>query len=187
MRHKVKGRKLSRTASHRRATLNALATSLFRHKKIKTTVSKAKEARTFAETLITKAKTDSVASRREVARFIKDKDVLKTLFSEIATAVGERPGGYTRVVKLGNRLGDAAEMAILELVDFAEGNAKPAKEKKAPKAKKVEEPVEAVAETVEEAEVVEETPVVEEEAEAKVEETDASAEETTEEKEDEKK
>ncbi len=170
MRHRVKGRKLSRTASHRKATLNALATSLFRHKKIKTTVSKAKEARRFAETLITKAKTDSVASRREVARFIKDKDILKELFGEIAPAIGDRPGGYTRVVKLGNRLGDAAEMAILELVDFAEVSDKPAKEKKAPKAKKVEEPKEAAVETVEEAEVVEEK------AEAKVEETETPAE-----------
>jgi len=121
MRHRVKGRKLGRTASHRKATLNALATALFRHKKIKTTLAKAKEARSFSEVLITKAKNDSVHSRREVARFIKDKEVVKELFSEIAVKTANRPGGYTRVVKLGTRLGDAAEMAILELVDYSDG------------------------------------------------------------------
>ena len=117
MRHRVKGRKLGRTASHRKATLNALATALFRHKKIKTTLAKAKEARSFSEVLITKAKTDTVHSRREVARFIKDKDIVKELFNEIAVKAANRPGGYTRVVKLGNRVGDAAEMAIVEIVD----------------------------------------------------------------------
>ncbi|MBI9070578.1 MAG: 50S ribosomal protein L17 [Melioribacteraceae bacterium] len=162
MRHRVKGRKLSRTASHRRATLNALATALFTHKKIKTTVAKAKEARSFAEGLITKAKTDSVANRRYVARFINDKDVVKELFNEIVPAIGERPGGYTRVVKLGRRLGDAAEMALLELVDFAEGVEKT---KKVVKEKTVEEKAEIVSEKtevvtedkIEDATIVEET------------------------------
>lgn len=151
MRHRVKGRKLGRSASHRKATLNALATALFRHKKIKTTLAKAKEARSFSEVLITKAKNDTVHSRRDVARFIKDKEVVKELFGEIAVKAANRPGGYTRVVKLGHRLGDAAEMAILELVDYSEG-ATPVEAK--PKAEKAE---------VKEAEVVEEkTETVEE-------------------------
>ena len=118
MRHRVKGRKLNRTASHRLATLRALATALLREKKIKTTVAKAKEARVFVEPIITRAKNDSVASRRIIAKDIQDKEVLKELFNEIIPKIGDRPGGYTRVVKLGRRLGDAAEMAIIEFVDY---------------------------------------------------------------------
>jgi large subunit ribosomal protein L17 len=160
MRHRVKGRNLSRTASHRRATLNALATALFLNKKIKTTTAKAKETKVFAEKLITKAKVDSVQSRREVARFIKDKEVVKELFNVIAPKIGDRPGGYTRVVKLGHRLGDASEMSIIELVDFNDvGNV--VKEPKQ-KTEKVEKPVVAENKVVEEAQIVEETPVVEE-------------------------
>lgn len=154
MRHRVKGRNLSRTASHRRATLNALATALFLNKKIKTTTAKAKETKVFAEKLITKAKVDSVQSRREVARFIKDKEVVKELFNVIATKIGDRPGGYTRIVKLGHRLGDASEMSIIELVDFNDaGNI--VKEPK-PKKEKVESVV-AETKVVEEAKIVEET------------------------------
>ena len=167
MRHRVKGRKLGRTASHRKATLNALATALFRHKKIKTTLAKAKEARSFSEVLITKAKTDTVHSRRDVARFIKDRDIVKELFNEIAVKAANRPGGYTRVVKLGHRLGDAAEMAILELVDYSDG-ATPVEAK--PKAEEV----------VEETPEVKEAEVVEEKAEETTEEP--KAEEATEEK-----
>ena len=118
MRHRVKGRKLNRTASHRLATLRALATALLREKKIKTTVAKAKETRVFVEPIITRAKNDSVASRRIIAKDIQDKEVLKELFNEIIPKIGDRPGGYTRVVKLGRRLGDAAEMAIIEFVDY---------------------------------------------------------------------
>ena len=128
MRHLRKGRKLGRTASHRKALLASLTTSLFRHKKISTTVAKAKEARVLAEHLITKAKRavleergkeqKDVHARREVARYIKDREVVGMLFGEIAPKVSERPGGYTRVVKLGQRLGDAAQMAVLELVDY---------------------------------------------------------------------
>jgi large subunit ribosomal protein L17 len=132
MRHGNKGRKLKRTASHRAATLNALATSLLRHKKITTTEAKAKETRVFVEPIITRAKkalalnaSDAltaariVHARREVARNINDEDVVKSLFSEIAPKVANRAGGYTRVVKLGQRHGDNAHMAIIELVDFA--------------------------------------------------------------------
>ncbi len=129
MRHRVKGRKLKRTSEHKLATLRNLATSLLKHKKIKTTVAKAKELRTFVEPLITKAKVDSVASRRYVAREIKDKGVVKELFTEIIPKIGDRPGGYTRVVRLGQRKGDGAELAIIELVDYS-GVIKPKSEKK---------------------------------------------------------
>jgi large subunit ribosomal protein L17 len=136
MRHGNKGRKLGRTATHRKATLNALATSLLQHKKIRTTVAKAKETRVYVEPIITTAKrslelkgdeklvaAQRVHARRQVARFIKNGEVLKTLFTEIAPKVAARPGGYTRVVKLGKRLGDSAEMEIVELVDWNEGGA----------------------------------------------------------------
>ena len=131
MRHSVKGRKLGRTASHRSALLNALTTSLLKHKRIKTTEAKAKEARTFVEKLITKAKKNDLHVRRQVIALINDKDVVKELFSEIIPKIGERPGGYTRVVKLGNRNGDAAAMAILELVDYNDVANKKAEEHKA--------------------------------------------------------
>lgn len=139
MRHNNKGRKLGRTASHRSATLKALSTALFKNKRIRTTVAKAKEARTFAESLITKAKEDSVHARRHVARFINDKDVVQELFTEIIPKIGDRPGGYTRVVKLGRRFGDAAEMAILELVDFNDVANQKAEEKKEKRATRKEE------------------------------------------------
>jgi large subunit ribosomal protein L17 len=120
MRHRVKGRKLNRTESHRKALMQALATSLFRHKRIKTTLAKAKEARSFAETLITKARRNDLHSRRQVISALQDKNASNELFGDILKKVGDRPGGYTRVVKLGSRKGDAAEMAILELVDYNE-------------------------------------------------------------------
>lgn len=118
MRHGVKKKKLGRTASHRAATIKSLCTSVLKYKRIKTTIAKAKEARRFVDKLITKAKRNDLHSRRLVAEFVNDKDVAKELFDEIVPKVGDRPGGYTRVVKLGRRLGDAAELAILELVDY---------------------------------------------------------------------
>ncbi len=133
MRHGVKGRKLGRTASHRAATLNVLATSLLKHKKIKTTLAKAKELRRFVDPIITRAKTDSVHSRRIIAARINDREVVTDLFSNIIPKIGDRPGGYTRVVHLGQRKGDGAHMAIIELVDFS-GVIKP----KAPKKTKGE-------------------------------------------------
>jgi large subunit ribosomal protein L17 len=160
MRHRVKGRKLGRTASHRNATLRSLATALLRHKKITTTLAKAKELRTFVEPLMTRAKVDSVAARRFVAREIKDKEVVKELFGEIAEKIRERNGGYTRIVKLGKRVGDAAELAIIELVDYNEFESeKPKKVTKKKKEKvKEEEKVETFEEAaVEEANVIEET------------------------------
>jgi large subunit ribosomal protein L17 len=132
MRHRVKGRKFNRTSEHRRALMRNLATSLIKHKKITTTVEKAKELRKFIEPIITKAKTDSVASKRYVSDDIKDRSVVKELFTEVIAKVGERPGGYTRIVRLGQRKGDGAELAIIELVDFSGIiKPKPAKKEKA--------------------------------------------------------
>jgi large subunit ribosomal protein L17 len=130
MRHGVKGRKLSRTHSHRAALMNALATSLLKYKRIKTTLAKAKEARKHVEALITKARKNDLHSRRHVMRFVNDKEVVRELFNEVVPKIGERPGGYTRVIKLGNRMGDAASMAILELVDYNDVITKKAEEHK---------------------------------------------------------
>lgn len=138
MRHNVKGRKLGRTASHRKATLSSLTTSLFRHKRIKTTLAKAKETRVFSEKLITTARKGDLNSQKQVMNVIKDKEVVKELFSEIVPKIGDRPGGYTRVVKLGHRDGDAAQMAVIELVDYNEvatAKAEQQKEKREAKAK----------------------------------------------------
>lgn len=120
MRHNVKGRKLGRTSSHRNATLKSLSTSLLKHKRIKTTLAKAKELRGFTERIITKARSGDLHSKKQVMDVIKDKEVVKELFTEIVSKVGERPGGYTRVVKLGQRFGDGAQMAVIELVDYNE-------------------------------------------------------------------
>ena len=109
MRHRKKGRKLQRTASHRRAMLRNLATSLFRHERIETTTAKAKELRPYAERLITLARRGDLHARRLVARKIQDREILGKLFDEISSRYAERPGGYTRILKLGNRKGDAAE------------------------------------------------------------------------------
>lgn len=161
MRHSVRGRKLGRTESHRKALLRSLTTSLFRHKRIRTTLAKAKETRSFAETLITKARKNDLHSKRQVMSEIHDKEVVKELFGDILEKIGDRPGGYTRVVKLGRRMGDAADVAILELVDFNEVMKAKDEEKKeqreAKKAKKEKETEEAAPPVVEDAKVVEET------------------------------
>jgi large subunit ribosomal protein L17 len=116
MRHRSKGRQLSRTSTHRAATLRNLATSLFRHERIETTTAKAKELRPYAERLITLARKGDLHARRLAGRKIQDRVVLGKLFDEIAPRYAERPGGYTRILKLGNRKGDAAEMSLIELV-----------------------------------------------------------------------
>ena len=116
MRHRKKGRKLSRTASHRRATLRNMATSLFLHERIETTTAKAKELRPYAERLITLAKRGDLHARRLAAAKIQDRDVVGKLFDEIGPRFAERPGGYTRILKLGARKGDAADMSLIELV-----------------------------------------------------------------------
>lgn len=120
MRHGKTFNHLGRTASHRKALLANMATSLILHKRITTTAAKAKELRKYVEPLITKAKDDSTHSRRVVFSYLKNKESIKELFGAVAGKVGERPGGYTRVLKLMNRKGDNAEMAIIELVDFNE-------------------------------------------------------------------
>lgn len=118
MRHAKKGYKLSRTASHRKATLAALSGALIRHKRITTTLTKAKALRIYVEPLITRARVDTTHNRREVFRHLMDKAAVTELFDEISEKVGDRPGGYTRVLRLGQRQGDAAEMAVIELVDY---------------------------------------------------------------------
>jgi len=117
MRHRNKGRTLSRTASHKKATMRNMATALFRHERIETTTAKAKELRPFAERLITLGKRGDLHARRLAGRLIADRQVLGKLFDDIGPRFSERPGGYTRILKLGNRRGDAAEMALIELVE----------------------------------------------------------------------
>lgn len=213
MRHLKSGKKLNRTASHRKATLQSLASNLIEHKRIKTTTAKAKALRPYVEKLISKARhsivneqngslpdgqTIDIHTRRIVARELKRKDVLQELFDSIAPVVADREGGYTRIIKLGTRRGDSAEVALIELVDWSNPQAgaaekpkkktattpKPvtetAKKKKAaaPVAEEVKE--EEIVETAEETtEVVEETPEVVETTEEVVEETPEATEEST--------
>ena len=116
MRHRAKGRQLSRTSSHKRALLNNMATSLFEHGRVVTTEAKAKELRPFAEKLITRARRGDLHARRLVERRIKDRDTLGKLFSEIGPRFAARPGGYTRILKMGHRPGDGADIARIELL-----------------------------------------------------------------------
>ena len=118
MRHGDKIKNLSRTASHRRALLSNLACQLIRHKGIVTTLAKAKALRVYVEPLITKAKDNSTHQRRVVFSYLQDKEAINELFGNVAGKVGGRPGGYTRIIKLGTRVGDNAETALIELVDF---------------------------------------------------------------------
>jgi large subunit ribosomal protein L17 len=120
MRHGKKFNHLGRTASHRSALLSNMASSLIESKRITTTVAKAKALKKYVEPLITKAKVDSTHSRRVVFSYLQNKNSVTSLFGEVSAKVGERPGGYTRIIKLGKRLGDNAEMCILELVDYNE-------------------------------------------------------------------
>jgi len=120
MRHSRVINHLGRTSSHRKAMLSNMATSLILHKRITTTTAKAKALRTFVEPLITKSKEDSTHSRRVVFSYLKDKTAVSELFREVSPKVAERPGGYTRILKIGNRIGDNADMCILELVDYNE-------------------------------------------------------------------
>ena len=118
MRHQKKGFKLGRTHSHRKATLSALSNALIMHKRITTTLTKARALRMHVEPIINRAKDDSTHSRRQVFRYLQDKRAVSELFGEVAQKIADRPGGYTRIIKLGQRAGDAAEMAIIELVDY---------------------------------------------------------------------
>jgi ribosomal protein L17 len=120
MRHGKKINHLGRTASHRKAMLANMATSLIKHKRITTTLAKAKALRQYVEPLITKSKNDTTHSRRTVFSYLQDKEAVTILFREVSEKVASRPGGYTRIIKLENRLGDNAEMAFIELVDYNE-------------------------------------------------------------------
>ncbi len=119
MRHRKAGRRLCRTGGQRKALLNNLTLALLEHERIETTLPRAKELRPLAEKLITTAKQDTLHARRRVARVVRDRDLLTKVFARLAPRYAERPGGYTRILKLGFRKGDSAEMALIELVDAA--------------------------------------------------------------------
>ena len=198
MRHGKKFNHLGRTASHRKAMLSNMGASLLLHKRISTTLAKAKELKKFIEPLVTRAKEDSTHNRRIAFSYLKSKEAIKSLFGEVIEKVGTRPGGYTRIIKTGFRLGDNAEMCIIELVDFNElmlKDAAPAKkttrrsrrstggDAAAPKAAKAEAAPAPVVEAVEEApiaeaEVVEETTPVAEVVEETTPVAEAASEET---------
>ena len=137
MRHGKKFNHLSRTADHRRAMLANMAISLIMHKRITTTLAKAKALKKYVEPLITRSKDDSTNSRRVVFSYLQNKEALKELVGTVAQKVGDRPGGYTRIIKLGSRQGDAADIAFIELVDFDENMLKsPKAEKKTRRSRK---------------------------------------------------
>ncbi len=118
MRHRKRGRKLGRTKAHRRALMRNQATDLIRNGRIKSTEARCKELRTFVEPLITLGKTDSVHNRRMAARHLFDNEIVKKLFDEVGPAMADRDGGYTRVLKIGNRAGDGAPVSVIELVTY---------------------------------------------------------------------
>ena len=160
MRHNKKIKQLGRTASHRNAMLSNMACSLIKHKRITTTVAKAKALKKFVEPLITKSKDDTTNSRRVVFSNLQDKQVVTELFKEISVKIADRPGGYTRIIKTGHRLGDNAEMCFIELVDYNENMAK---EKVAKKATRTRRSKKATTEAAAPAEApVAEAPAVEE-------------------------
>ena len=165
MRHNKKFNHLSRTADHRGALLSNLAISLIMHKRITTTLAKAKALKKYVEPLVTRAKNDSTNSRRVVFSYLQNKEAIKELFGVVAEKVGDRPGGYTRIIKLGNRLGDGADVAFIELVDFDENMAKTVKaEKKTRRSRRSTKKADAVEGTVEE--VVETSEATSEDAKA---------------------
>ena len=177
MRHRKKFNHLSRTSSHRKAMLSNMASSLIMHKRIHTTLAKAKALRVYIEPLITKSKDDTTHSRRVVFSYLQSKEAVTELFREVSVKVADRPGGYTRIIKLGNRMGDNADMCMMELVDFNENlltdkqaKAKTSRRRRGAGKKKAEDQV--VAETAiteETTEVVDES-VTEQVAETKTEE-----------------
>ena len=182
MRHNKKFNHLGRTASHRHAMLANMAISLIMHKRITTTVAKAKALKKYVEPLITKAKEDSTNSRRVVFSYLQNKDAIKELFGEVSQKVGDRPGGYTRIIKLGTRQGDAAQVCFIELVDFDPEMAKDTKKKSTRRSRKSSAPkaeaaAPAEAPAKEEAKApVEEAPAAEEAAPAEAPAEEAKAE-----------
>jgi large subunit ribosomal protein L17 len=139
MRHKKKGNHLGRTSSHKKALMRNMAAQLFEHKEIKTTDAKAKELRGYAERLITYGKKGSVHHRRLAFKFLQNKEIVTSLFDEIAPAYESREGGYTRIIKLGKRKGDGASVSIIQLVDFEQAEQKPKAAKPAKKEKEAKE------------------------------------------------
>ena len=167
MRHGKKFNHLGRTADHRRAMLANMAISLIMHKRITTTLAKAKALKKYVEPLITRSKDDSTNSRRVVFSYLQNKEALKELFGPVAQKVGDRPGGYTRIIKLGFRQGDAAEKAFIELVDFDENMMKTQKAEKKTRRSRKSAPKAETAETA--APAAEEAPKAEVAEEAKAE------------------
>lgn len=132
MRHGVKLNRLSRTSAHRKSLMSNLAIELISHKRIQTTLAKAKALRVYIEPLLTRAKTDNTHNRRIVFSYLQDKQSIQELFGTISEKIASRPGGYTRIIKLGKRVGDNAEVALIELVDFNDIYGKTAAAEKAP-------------------------------------------------------
>ena len=168
MRHNKKINHLGRTSSHRHALLSNMACSLILHKRIRTTVAKAKALKVYVEPLLTKAKNDTTHSRRTVFSYLRRKEVVAEMFSDIAEKIANRPGGYTRILKLGNRLGDNAEMCMIELVDYnttytevKKEEAKKTTRRRRPSAKKEAAPAATEETQVAEAPVTEEAPKAE--------------------------
>ncbi len=163
MRHGKKINHLGRKTAHRKAMLSNMACSLIEYKRINTTVAKAKALKRYVEPLITKAKDDSTHSRRVVFSYLRQKETIKELFGTVSSKVADRPGGYTRIIKTGNRPGDNAEMCMIELVDFNEvyTNGKDLKKTKTRRRKKSTASKVEETPAVEEAQVVEETPTIE--------------------------
>ena len=169
MRHNKKFNHLGRTASHRQAMLANMAISLIMHKRITTTVAKAKALKKYVEPLITKAKDDSTNSRRVVFSYLQNKEAVKELFSAVSEKVGDRPGGYTRIIKLGTRQGDAAQVCFIELVDFDPEMAKDTKKKSTRRSRKSSAAKAEAAAPAEEAAPAAEAPAAEAKEEAKAE------------------
>ena len=162
MRHNKKFNHLGRTADHRQAMLANMAISLIMHKRITTTVAKAKALKKYVEPLITKAKEDSTNARRVVFSYLQNKYAIKELFGEVSAKVGDRPGGYTRIIKIGTRQGDAAPICFIELVDFDENMAKTAAKKKSTRRSRKSTKAIEGAETTEATEASVEAPAAEE-------------------------
>lgn len=160
MRHGKKVNHLGRTAPHRKAMLSNMAASLIKSKRIVTTVAKAKALRVYVEPLITKSKEDNTHNRRTVFAYLRDKDAIKELFGVVSEKVAARPGGYTRILKMGNRMGDNAEIAMIELVDFNEyfqgfGKEKSAEKKTTRRSRAKSKPKSEISETTESSESAE--------------------------------
>jgi large subunit ribosomal protein L17 len=166
MRHQVKGSKLGRTSAHKKATMRSLCISLITHKRIVTTLAKAKELRRYVEPLINRAKEDSMHNRRQVFSFLQDNFSTSHLFDEVGPKVGDRPGGFTRVIRIGYRIGDSADRAMIEFVDYndvqpSDVSKKKKRTRRGSSKSKAETAVAVVAEEVVEATPVSEEPVAE--------------------------